>query len=134
MNKLICTRWALASTFALLAGCSRNSLTTAPQSSRNLPLTKTQVLGVDLMKALQNDSRLAKSSISVGTSNNTVTLDGQVANASAKIIAFQIAKDKAPSYSILNRLVVSTTSLENEKLKKRVITEAAQKMKPLKTD
>ena len=103
MNRCTRFRWLFTVILVVLAGCSRN---TSPPGPVNPPFTETQTLGIDLMKALSKDPRLARSSISVGTSSNTVTLDGKVPSASAKAVALQIANSRAPGYEILNRLVV----------------------------
>lgn len=102
--------WPAVGTGATLAGCSHTSQTTSPSPFVKAPLTKTQRLGVDVLKTLESDPRLNGAQISVGTSATMVTLDGKVPSASAKAMASQITKKRAPAIKILNRLVVAAAT------------------------
>src|SRR5687768_16198830 len=68
-----------------LSGCSHNSVMTSrakPGSSSTSvsqpPRTKEQNLGLTIARALHQAPKVAKANISVGTSADTVTLDGKV--------------------------------------------------------
>jgi osmotically-inducible protein OsmY len=64
-------------------------------------------VGINVVTALTTQPTLAKgTSISVGTNENTLILNGKVANPAQKELAAKIAKQKAPGYKIINKLAV----------------------------
>jgi osmotically-inducible protein OsmY len=70
-------------------------------------MTKRQKLGVSLINAIMNNSALKNgTSISVGASKGTITLNGFVSGLKQKRIASNIARKQAPTYKIINLLEV----------------------------
>jgi osmotically-inducible protein OsmY len=60
-----------------------------------------------LIRALiSNPGLKSGTSISVGTSADTITLNGFVSSAAQKKLALAVARKQAPKYKILNQLVV----------------------------
>lgn len=69
-------------------------------------MTQSQTMGVDILKALNKNSGMKGHSISVGTSNKTVFLNGQVNSAAQKQLAETVAKQRAKGWKISNELQV----------------------------
>lgn len=65
-----------------------------------------QVMGIDVLRALNADPRMAGHRISVGTVLGMVRLNGSVPQASQRRLAEQIARRKAPKAEVVNELTI----------------------------
>ncbi len=93
-----------------LAGCNK-SAPTVPTPTQNkveppMEMTKTQKLGVAVVTDISTHPSLRGARISVGTSRDTVTLDGVVHDAKQKKSAEFLARQKASGYKVINRLKI----------------------------
>jgi osmotically-inducible protein OsmY len=71
-------------------------------------MTISQALGVDILKALNAATEMKGHKISVGTTSDTVILNGKVKNAAQKKTAETIARQKAKTAKVINKIEVST--------------------------
>ena len=76
----------------------------------HVPPADPMVVQGDIQKALQNDSTLANSNISVQVNDKNVELTGSVPNKEAKKTAEHIAKDHAAGMDIKNHIKVEKTA------------------------
>ncbi|MDQ3814949.1 MAG: BON domain-containing protein [Armatimonadota bacterium] len=68
------------------------------------PMSKSVALGIAVLKALNSQAAMNGSQISVGTSTDTVWLNGTVKNQAQSQLAVKTARQKAPGYKIVNKL------------------------------
>jgi osmotically-inducible protein OsmY len=73
-----------------------------------LKMTISQALGVNILKALNAATGMKGHTISVGTTPDTVILNGKVKNAAQKKMAETIARQKAKTAKVINKIEVST--------------------------
>lgn len=71
-------------------------------------MTKTQVLGVDIIKAISRDPKLKGARISVGTTSDTVSLEGTIVTPEQSKQAESIAREKSPGYKLVNHLKIAS--------------------------
>jgi len=95
-----------------LAGCNKSAPSGQALSDVAPPveMTKTQKLGVAMVTDISAHPSLHGARISVGTSPDTVTLDGVVHDAKQKKSAEFLARHKAPGYKVINRLKIDPKS------------------------
>ena len=94
---------------AAVSGCRSSTPDTRPAATAAptpIVMTATQKLGVNLVTTFSQHPSLQGSRISVGTSADSITLDGVVRSQQQKNSAEWLAKQKAPGYKIVNRLTV----------------------------
>lgn len=70
-------------------------------------MTVSQTLGVDILKALNAAAGMKGHQISVGTTSDTVILNGKVKSAAQKKTAEIIARQKAKTAKVINKTEVS---------------------------
>ncbi len=70
-------------------------------------MTMSQAMGVDILKALNASPAMKGHTISVGTTNDTVILNGKVKTAVQKKTAETIARKKAPKAKVTNKIELS---------------------------
>ncbi len=73
-------------------------------------MTKTQTLGVDIIKAISRDPKLKGARISVGTTNDTVSLEGTIITPGQSKQAESIARQKSPGYKLVNHLKTASAT------------------------
>ncbi len=77
-------------------------------SKAPVKMTVSQALGVNILKALNAAPGMKGHTISVGTTSDTVILNGKVKNAAQKKTAETIARQKAKTAKVINKIEVST--------------------------
>jgi hypothetical protein len=96
----------VALSLVALAGCRKGAAPNGTAPGTPIEMTATQKLGVALVTDISAHPSLQGSRISVGTSEDSVTLVGVVRTAAQKKSAEALARKKAPGYKIVNRLKV----------------------------
>jgi Flp pilus assembly secretin CpaC len=98
------TRCLLGSAVLLLAlsGCNRG------EEKAPVKMTVSQALGMNILKTLNAAPGMKGHTISVGTTSDTVILNGKVKNAAQKKMAETIARQKAKTAKVINKIEVST--------------------------
>jgi osmotically-inducible protein OsmY len=86
------------------AGASAGASQTSPTSSSNASDVQDKI-----QKAIQQDSSLASSNITVNVTGNNVELTGTVASKDQKKTAYQIAESNASGMKVVNHLKVSSS-------------------------
>jgi hypothetical protein len=95
---------------ALVAGCqNRQPANPTPHNSSVVPLEKseTQTIGIELIQMFAAHPVLKTAQISVGVSDNTVTLNGKVKDKAHIKLAESLVKKKVPTRRITNHLKVA---------------------------
>jgi hypothetical protein len=121
---------AAALLFSALAGCNRGADDTSnvapvavptgsksaappvklvgkPGTQAPIKMTASQAMGVDILKALNATPSMKGHQVSVGTTSDTVILQGKVKNAAQKKTAETIARQKAKTAKITNKIEVT---------------------------
>lgn len=77
-------------------------------SKAPVKMTVSQALGANILKALNAATGMKGHKISVGTTSDTVILNGKVKNAAQKKLAETIARQKAKTAKVINKIEVGT--------------------------
>ena len=85
---------------------SSTGASSTPKADAPVKMTPSQTLGLTILKALNANAAMSGHSISVGTSNNTVTLNGKVKSALQSQTAQRIAQKNAKGFKVVNSLKV----------------------------
>lgn len=78
------------------------------QTGTSVKMTVSQALGVNILKSINAAPGMSGHKISVGTTKDTVILNGTVKSAAQKKSAETIARQKAKTAKIINKIEVST--------------------------